>query len=682
MSSVQYLIGKSLGKYEILEHIGHGGMAEVYKGRQTQLSRMVAIKVLHPFLADEEGFVARFQREARIVATLRHPNIVQVYDFDYHDDLAIYYMVMEYLDGPTLKLRLEKGPMTPTDTVHVGIAIADALEYAHQRNMVHRDIKPANIMFLDNGEPVLTDFGIARMLALSSLTASGAMVGTPAYMAPEIGTGSAGTGSSDIYSLSVVLYQAVTGNLPFVSETPMGMVMDHINKTPPRLSLLVPDIPTTLEQVILRGMEKDPEARFRTAGDMAATLRQLLGSEWRRPLGTSLSTSSHEKVSTKTVTPIFNGVSEHQPGLHNGAKAPSQIDAEDRLVKVWSPAPILQTPATQKVTARTPESSRHRLPKLVRSMLSGFLLLLAGMLLGSGIWLSLDSSIASFAQSLRINDTAGTAGSTANIAEPTAVAAVPTKSGLASTMSLEAATSTPKPLASPTPLQMPSATPKCALRVRLDQINIEPSSHVAPASALTVILTLRNNGTCAWPAGAELRLADETSMGIPERFDIGAHQPGEIVQVFFPLNAPEELGMHHAELELQDGAGNRLGTPLEVEITVEDIPALTPTPAPLVTIQAPAPQPLSVLTPTLVTWEDQRDQDRWTGIIELASEGGSGTYYYYLGEVSATTEIADGELTVVGRRCEPVVLSLWVLSGGQAYTWKETIPYPAPERCQ
>ncbi len=288
MSSVRFLIGKTLGKYEILEHIGHGGMSEVYKGQQAQLDRMVAIKVLHPFLADDQGFVVRFQREARIVATMRHPNIVQVYDFDYNEPLALYYMVMEYIEGPTLKDRLREGPLNYEQVVHIGAAVAGALDYAHQRAMVHRDIKPANIMFLSEAEPVLTDFGIARMLTLSGLTASGAMVGTPAYMAPEIGKGKAGTASSDIYSLSVVLYEAITGQLPFSAESPMGMVMEHINTPPPRPCLLAPSIPPALENVIVKGMEKAPEDRFGSAGEMADALRLALDvgeeSPFARPL--------------------------------------------------------------------------------------------------------------------------------------------------------------------------------------------------------------------------------------------------------------------------------------------------------------------------------------------------------------------------------------------------------------
>ena len=191
-------------------------MAEVYKAHHPSLDRYVAIKVLHSFLADEEDFLTRFQREAKIVATFRHPNIVQVYDFDFDSQTNSYYMVMEFIDGPTLKTRLQemaqKGARLPIEeAVRIAIAVADALEYAHQRGMVHRDIKPANIIFTQEGEVILSDFGIARMINTSTLTASGALVGTPAYMAPEQGMGQVGDERADIYSLGAVLYQLITG---------------------------------------------------------------------------------------------------------------------------------------------------------------------------------------------------------------------------------------------------------------------------------------------------------------------------------------------------------------------------------------------------------------------------------------------------------------------------------------
>ena len=188
------LIGQTFGKYRISEHLGSGGMSEVYKAYQPGLDRYVAIKVLHSFLAQEEDFLARFQREAKFAAMLRHPNIVQVYDFDLDNETNSYYMVMEFIDGPSLKARLQKMAkkgqmMAMEESVRIVTAIANALDYAHQRGMVHRDIKPANTMFSKEGEPNLTDFGIAKMVDVAGLTASGAMVGTPAYMAPEQGMG-------------------------------------------------------------------------------------------------------------------------------------------------------------------------------------------------------------------------------------------------------------------------------------------------------------------------------------------------------------------------------------------------------------------------------------------------------------------------------------------------------------
>jgi len=172
------LIGRTLGKYRIIEHLGSGGMAEVYKAYHPGLDRYVAIKVLHSFLADEEDFLTRFRREARVVAMLRHPNIIQVYDFDFDAETNAYYMVMEFIDGPTLKARLQEmarqDQILPLEeAVHIVTAVASALDYAHQRGMVHRDVKPANIMFTQDGQVILTDFGIAKMVNTTALTASG-----------------------------------------------------------------------------------------------------------------------------------------------------------------------------------------------------------------------------------------------------------------------------------------------------------------------------------------------------------------------------------------------------------------------------------------------------------------------------------------------------------------------------
>src|SRR5947208_2650810 len=185
-SMARELTGTTLGKYQVMERLGRGGMADVYRAYQPGMDRYVAIKVMHSHLADDSNFITRFRREAQSVGNLRHPNIVQVIDFDVQDDE--YYMVMEYIQGETLKAVLKRrGTLPLEEALNIASKLADALAYAHSQGMVHRDIKPANVLFTKAGSPVLTDFGIARLLDASGLTSSGVMIGTPAYMSPEAG---------------------------------------------------------------------------------------------------------------------------------------------------------------------------------------------------------------------------------------------------------------------------------------------------------------------------------------------------------------------------------------------------------------------------------------------------------------------------------------------------------------
>ncbi|MCP4423226.1 MAG: protein kinase, partial [Chloroflexi bacterium] len=275
------LIGQKLGKYTITEKIGRGGMAEVYKAHHETLGRDVAIKVMHAHLLDEENFLARFQREARTMARLNHPHIVRVYDFDTfgRDN---HYIVMDYIGGGSLKERLEQlaaegRRMTLERTVKIIAQIADALAYAHQRDMVHRDIKPANIMLDEEGEPFLTDFGIVKMLGGQTMqyTATGALIGTPDYMSPEQALGKSGDKRSDIYSLGILLFQMSTGQLPFNADTPVAVVMKHVSEPVPLPVTFNPDVPQALQTVILKALAKEPEHRFQGVGEMAAALRRI-----------------------------------------------------------------------------------------------------------------------------------------------------------------------------------------------------------------------------------------------------------------------------------------------------------------------------------------------------------------------------------------------------------------------
>jgi len=305
------MIGKTIGRYRITEHLGRGGMAEVYKGYQASLDRYVAIKLMHTFLADEQEFLARFEREAKVVATLRHPNIVQVYDFD--SDQGVYYMVMEFINGETLKARLQaleaRGEwVSLDDAVRIILAVGSALKYAHERSMVHRDVKPANVMITLEGQVILTDFGIAKIVSASNLTASGAMVGTPSYMAPEQGMGQPGDERSDIYSLGVMLYQLVLGRLPFDADTPLAVVLKHINEPLPLPRLLKPDLSDALNAVILKSLAKDPNERYQKVAELLADLRRAVGMPVDETQSETTATNSSIKLSGATIAGRISGL--------------------------------------------------------------------------------------------------------------------------------------------------------------------------------------------------------------------------------------------------------------------------------------------------------------------------------------------------------------------------------------
>ena len=264
---------RAFGKYVVIEVIGRGGMADVYRARHPSLARDVAIKAIHPHLATEQGFQERFSHEARLVASLRHPGIVQVHDFD--AVVGRPYMVMELIDGGTLKdrlarVRVERGPMTLEEAARFLVPIADALDHAHAHGAVHRDLKPANILLTSAGDPVLSDFGIAKILEDSiQISATGALIGTPAYMSPEQAGSRPVDARSDQYSLGIVAYEMVTGRVPFHGESPTAVMVQHLADPPPEPRLLNPDLPMSVQAVILKALAKDPAARFASAGEMA-----------------------------------------------------------------------------------------------------------------------------------------------------------------------------------------------------------------------------------------------------------------------------------------------------------------------------------------------------------------------------------------------------------------------------
>ena len=267
-------IGRLLdGRYEILEAIGFGGMAVVYKARCHRLNRLVAVKILKDELSKDEEFRNRFHAESQAVAMLSHPNIMAVYDVSTHDEAD--YIVMELIDGITLKQYMEKkGTLNWKETLHFAMQIAKALEHAHGRGIVHRDIKPHNIMLLKNGAVKVTDFGIARLMSQSNTLTKEAL-GSVHYISPEQAKGGRVDNRSDLYSLGVVMYEMMTGRAPYDGDSPVAVAIQHINGGAVMPSVLNPNIPGGLEQIIMKCMTTDPAQRYNSATALLYDLEEL-----------------------------------------------------------------------------------------------------------------------------------------------------------------------------------------------------------------------------------------------------------------------------------------------------------------------------------------------------------------------------------------------------------------------
>ncbi len=271
---MQSLAGKTIGRYHLLEPLGEGGMATVYKAFDTRLERPVAVKVIRTDFGTDPQFLQRFEREARALARLSHPHIVHVLDAGEQDGAP--YLVMEYLAGGTLKA-LTGRPHPAAEAARLLAPIARALDYAHTQGIVHRDIKPANILLTPEGLPMLSDFGIAKVLAspaATELTATGFGVGTPDYMAPEQWAGHA-TPQSDVYALGVVLYELVTGRRPYLADTPLAVLLKHVNDPLPAPRQFAPGLAAEVEPVLYKALAKQPTDRYATMGAFAAALEAL-----------------------------------------------------------------------------------------------------------------------------------------------------------------------------------------------------------------------------------------------------------------------------------------------------------------------------------------------------------------------------------------------------------------------
>jgi serine/threonine protein kinase len=327
-----------VGRYEVGRLVGSGGMAEVYEGQDRLLGRRVAIKVLRSQYASDPAFLERFRREAQSAAAFSHPNIVAVYDTGMEG--AIPFMVMEYVQGRTLKDAIAaEGGLPSFRAAEIGAQVAAALAAAHLRGLVHRDVKPANIILTADGTAKVTDFGIARVETASPLTQPAAVVGTAQYIAPEQAEGRTVDGRSDIYSLGCVLYELLTGQVPFTGATPVAIAYRHVQDqvVPPRL--INPNVPAELEAVVLRAMAKSPDHRYQTAAQLAADLDRAKTT----PLfATTPGAAASAEQATQYLAPTPTQVAPHGsgPGRAGAGRGPAGPAATRVLSTPINPAPV------------------------------------------------------------------------------------------------------------------------------------------------------------------------------------------------------------------------------------------------------------------------------------------------------------------------------------------------------
>ena len=270
-------VGENVGPYRIIEQFGRGGMATVFKAYHASLDRYVALKVLHPAFNQDPNFEARFQREARVVAKLEHPNIVPIYDYAEHEKRP--YLVMKFIEGITLKARMDQGSLSSEEILRITEAVGSALAYAHKQGVLHRDIKPSNVLLSIDGQVYLADFGLARIAQSGESTLSSDMImGTPQYISPEQAMGKSDLDArTDLYSFGVMLYEMVVGKVPFNADTPFSIIHDHIFSPLPLPRAVNPNVSEQVERVLLKALAKERNDRFEDAGQMASAFTDAYG---------------------------------------------------------------------------------------------------------------------------------------------------------------------------------------------------------------------------------------------------------------------------------------------------------------------------------------------------------------------------------------------------------------------
>lgn len=313
----------NVGRYEVMQELGQGGMAIVYLARDPYIKRQVAVKLLPRQFTFDPEFRGRFQREAEVIAALEHGSIVPVYDFGEHEDQP--FIVMRYMSGGTLEDRLINGPLAISEIVTVFEHVGTAIDYAHSLGVIHRDIKPGNILFDSQGGVYLSDFGIAKIAEATAAFTGTGIIGTPAYMAPEQAQGEKLDGRCDIYSLGVVLFQALSGELPFKANTPMGVAVAHITEPVPSLLARRADLPRGFEEVIRKTLDKDPARRYQTASELAQAISEAAKSAVDQTVLEPLDSTVIEPVDSTVFEAPQDEVAISPPAVPVAVSSPSPV---------------------------------------------------------------------------------------------------------------------------------------------------------------------------------------------------------------------------------------------------------------------------------------------------------------------------------------------------------------------
>ncbi len=606
MENSSGLIGQTIGKYRIVEHLGRGGMAEVYKAYQPSLDRYVALKLMHAFLADDAGFQARFEREAKNVAALRHPNIVQVFDFDLHQGTP--FMVMEFVEGGTLKTHLENlarqgRALTLTEAIHIVVEVGKALAYAHGRQMIHRDVKPANVLLDRGGRIILTDFGIAKILTGPSYTMTGMSVGTPSYMSPEQGLGKPGDHRSDIYALGVMLYQLTTGQLPYEADTPLAVMLKHVNEPLPLPRSVAPDLPEGVERVILKAMAKSPDDRFQSADEMLANLGDKEAAR-RLPIPPASMAAGREAHATTLAgqpgqaRPSLPTIITGGPGGASGATRAAP----------GAPATQIGQPPGRPAAAPlgAPLARPQRMPLLLFAAAGLALLFVAvgggAFAFTGGFGLLRRTTATATAAQLTRPPAATKPGATAppNATQGPASPAAPGSStpdivatqlravGLTQTaLALGPGTATPSDTPTPTGTPIP-----CVYAYEVTAQEPADGRTLTVGTRITKRVTLKNTGTCGYPAGTLLVETQLAASATPVSVEVPTLQPDTTAEVSFAWQGPRQAGTQTRTFELRLPDGTVVGAALSFSFRY--VPAATAAP----TAPPNTPVPTAPAAPT------------------------------------------------------------------------------------